>query len=58
MTVDDQGQPLTHAQVIRDIVDEGVLADRVGVDAFSIGEHHRRDFAVSAPDMVLAGIAS
>ena len=45
------------AQAIRNVVDEAVLADELGVDAFGIGEHHRADFAVSAPDVVLAAIA-
>jgi probable LLM family oxidoreductase len=44
--------------VIRNIVEEAVLADRVGVDAFGLGEHHRADFAVTAPEVVLAAIAS
>lgn len=51
------GSPLHPAQVIRDVIEEAVLADQVGVDAFGIGEHHRDDFAVSAPDVVLATIA-
>lgn len=58
ITVDSRGRPVHHAQVLRDVVEQGVLADRVGVDAFGIGEHHRPDFAVSAPDVVLAGIAT
>lgn len=57
VTVDADGNLLSDAQVIRNVVSQGVLADQVGVDAFNIGEHHRRDFAVSAPEMVLAGIA-
>jgi probable LLM family oxidoreductase len=51
------GQPVPHAQVIRDVVAEAVLADEVGVDFIGIGEHHRADFAVSSPEMVLAAIA-
>ena len=51
------GQPLPHAQVIRDLVTEAVLADEVGVDFIGVGEHHRADFAVSSPEMVLAAIA-
>jgi probable LLM family oxidoreductase len=43
--------------VIRHVVDEAVLADEVGVDFIGVGEHHRDDFAVSAPDVVLATIA-
>jgi probable LLM family oxidoreductase len=45
-------------QVIRDVVEEGVLADEVGVDFFGVGEHHRPDFAVSAPDVVLTAIGA
>jgi probable LLM family oxidoreductase len=44
-------------QVLREVVAEGVLADQVGVDFIGIGEHHRDDFAVSSPEMVLAAIA-
>jgi probable LLM family oxidoreductase len=48
---------LSHAEVIRNVVDEAVLADQLGVDFFGVGEHHRADFAISAPDVVLAAIA-
>ncbi|MCE5292384.1 MAG: LLM class flavin-dependent oxidoreductase [Nocardiaceae bacterium] len=58
ITKDVDGRRLTHAQVIRNTVDQAVLADEVGVDAFGIGEHHRNDFAVSAPEMLLAAAAS
>ena len=58
VTVDEHGRPLPHAQVVRDVVEQGVLADRVGLDAFSVGEHHRDDYAISAPDVVLAAIAA
>ena len=47
----------TQAQVLRDVVAEAVLADDLGLDAFGVGEHHRRDFAISAPEVVLATIA-
>lgn len=52
------GKPLSHAQVIRDVVAEAALADELGVDFIGVGEHHRADFAVSSPEMVLAAIAS
>ena len=55
---DEHGQPVPYPQVIRDVVAEGVLADQVGIDAFAIGEHHRDDYAVSAPDVLLAAIAA
>lgn len=51
------GQPLPHAQVLRDVVTEAVLADSIGVDFIGLGEHHRDDFAISSPEMVLAAIA-
>ncbi len=51
------GKPYSHAHVIRDVIAEGVFADEVGVEAFGVGEHHRPDFAVSTPDIVLAAIA-
>ncbi|UIJ35505.1 LLM class flavin-dependent oxidoreductase [Allobranchiibius sp. GilTou73] len=57
-TVDAQGTLLPYPQVIRNVVDQAVLADRSGVDFIGIGEHHRADYAISAPDVVLAGIAT
>ncbi|MGC4043242.1 MAG: LLM class flavin-dependent oxidoreductase [Armatimonas sp.] len=51
------GQPLSHAQVIRNVIAEGILADEVGIDFFGVGEHHREDFAISSPETVLAAIA-
>jgi probable LLM family oxidoreductase len=52
------GKPLSAAQVIRNLVEEGVLADQAGVDFLGVGEHHRADFAVSSPETVLAAIAA
>jgi probable LLM family oxidoreductase len=52
------GALLPHAQVIRNVIDEGVLADRLGIDFIGLGEHHRADFAISAPEVVLAAIAA
>jgi len=51
------GTPLPMPQVPRNVVAEGVLADQLGLNFFGIGEHHRKDFAVSAPDVVPAAIA-
>ena len=51
------GRLLTQPQVLRNVVAEGVLADELGLDFFGVGEHHREDFAVSAPEVVLAAIA-
>ena len=58
MTFDDSGKPQTASQVIRNVVAQAVAADELGIDAFNVGEHHRDDFSVSAPDTVLAGIAT
>lgn len=58
VTVDPAGDPLPHHQVLRDIVTEAELADKLGLDFFGVGEHHRPDFAVSSPEVVLAAIAS
>jgi probable LLM family oxidoreductase len=57
VTLDKDGRLVTQAQALRHVVAEGVLADEVGVDAFGVGEHHRPDFAVSAPEVMLAAIA-
>ena len=57
VTTDSSGRPLSQAQALRNVVTEGVLAEQVGLDSFGVGEHHRPDFAVSAPEVVLAAIA-
>jgi probable LLM family oxidoreductase len=58
VTHDDDDRPLSHAQTIRNLVEQGVLADDVGVDYFGIGEHHTDDFPLSAADVVLAAVAA
>jgi probable LLM family oxidoreductase len=58
VTNDATGSPIPYAQVLRNLVSQGVLADEVGLDYIGVGEHHRRDFAVSAPEVVLAAIAA
>src|SRR5689334_15594395 len=57
ITVGLDGRQRSSAEVIRDVVAEAELADRVGVDFFGVGEHHRPDFAISAPEVLLAAIA-
>jgi len=57
VTADASGHLLPHAQVIRDVIEEAVLADGIGIDFIGLGEHHRADFAISAPETVLAAIA-
>ena len=58
VTVDDDGARTSDAQTIRNIVDEAVLGDQVGLAYFGVGEHHRHEFAVSSPEIVLAAAAS
>jgi probable LLM family oxidoreductase len=58
VSLDDSGNPVSAAQVIRDVLAQGQLADELGLNNFNIGEHHRDDFAVTAPDTILAGLAT
>ena len=57
VTVAPDGLLLTQAEVLRNVVEEGVLADQVGLAFFGVGEHHRPDFSISAPEVLLAAIA-
>jgi probable LLM family oxidoreductase len=57
MTVDASGQPISGDQVIRNAVEEAVLAESVGIESFNIGEHYRTEFMDSANHVVLAAIA-
>jgi probable LLM family oxidoreductase len=52
------GRLVSEAQRMRDLLEEVVLADEVGLDVYAIGEHHRSDFIVSAPAVVLAAAAA
>ena len=52
------GEVISHAQRIREVVEEIVFADQVGLDVFGVGEHHRKDYAASSPAVVLAAAAS
>jgi len=58
VTAGVEGALLPQAEVIRNVVDEAILADELGIDFIGVGEHHRNDFAVSTPETVLAGIAT
>ncbi|MFS0841028.1 LLM class flavin-dependent oxidoreductase [Paenibacillus sp. 1P03SA] len=51
------GEVISHAQRLREVVEEIVLADRVGLDVYGVGEHHRKDYAASSPALVLAAAA-
>jgi len=52
------GATVSPAQRMRQIVEEAVLAEQAGLDVFGVGEHHRADFLVSAPEVVLAAVAA
>lgn len=52
------GTPVSYAMAIRQVVDEAVLADEIGVDIIALGEHHRPEYSISTPETVLAGIAT
>jgi len=52
------GRALSPEQRLRNMLEEAALADEVGLDVFAIGEHHRPDFAVSAPAVALAAVAA
>lgn len=54
----EDGTLFTHAEAIRATLHEAVLADEIGVDTFTVGEHHRPDYAISSPPTMLAGIAT
>jgi probable LLM family oxidoreductase len=58
VTLGPDGRMKPQDQVIRDVVEQAVLADAVGVDFIGLGEHHRDDFAISAPEVILGAIAA
>jgi alkanesulfonate monooxygenase SsuD/methylene tetrahydromethanopterin reductase-like flavin-dependent oxidoreductase (luciferase family) len=58
VSVDESGQLLDGDQVVRNTVEEAVLAEAVGLDSFNIGEHYRSEFMDSAGHVILAAIAS
>src|SRR3954466_1939338 len=52
------GATISPQQRLTDLLEEVELADQVGLDVFGVGEHHRPDYAVSAPAVVLAAAAA
>ena len=56
--VDADGNLVPHPEAIRQVVEEAVLADQIGIDVVALGEHHRPDYAISSPETILAGIAT
>src|SRR3954469_22056320 len=55
---DDAGNLVSHAEAIRAVVEEAVLADGLGVDPIALGEHPRPEYSISTPETVLAGMAT
>jgi probable LLM family oxidoreductase len=54
----DTGRNASAAERLRDLLEEAELADQLGLDVYGVGEHHRPDFAASAPAVVLAAVAA
>lgn len=52
------GEVISHAQRLREVVEEIILADQVGLDVFGVGEHHRKDYSASSPAVVLSAAAA
>lgn len=55
---DEHGKPLSAGERLRELIEEIKLMDETGIDFFGIGEHHRPDYAVSVPEVVLAAAAT
>jgi len=53
----EKGEPLSAGERLRELLEEIKLMEEVGIDFFGIGEHHRPDYAVSVPEIVLAAAA-
>ena len=58
VSIDANGAQKPMDQVIRDVVEQAVVADQAGVHFIGLGEHHRPDFAISSPEVILAAIAA
>lgn len=52
------GALASHPEAIRQVLEEAIAADELGVDVFAVGEHHRPEYSISSPETVLAGIAT
>ena len=58
VALDHTGKQISYEESIRNIAKEGQLAEEVGVDVFSLGEHHRKEYSISSPEIILAALAS
>lgn len=54
---DETKERMSYEESLRMIVEEGKLADELGIDVIALGEHHRKEYAISSPDTVLAALA-
>lgn len=54
----ETGEQISYEQSLRNIVEEGKLAEKVGVDIIALGEHHRKEYSISSPQILLAALAS
>jgi len=52
------GERITYEESIRNVVEEGKLAEEVGVDILALGEHHREEYSISSPEIILAALAT
>ena len=52
------GRTIGPAERLRNVLEEAELADQLGLDVYGVGEHHRPDFVISAPAVVLAAVAA
>lgn len=57
VSIGPDGQPQSMDKVLREVLDQATFADEIGIDFIGLGEHHRPDFAISAPEIVLGAIA-
>ncbi|WP_010524988.1 Atu2307/SP_0267 family LLM class monooxygenase [Nesterenkonia sp. F] len=54
----DGSRTLTQPEVLRNVLAEARMADETGVDVLGVGEHHRPDYAISSPDVVLSAVGA
>ncbi|MBL9046036.1 MAG: LLM class flavin-dependent oxidoreductase [Tabrizicola sp.] len=57
VTLGSDGKPQAMDQTLREVLEQATFADEIGIDFIGLGEHHRPDFAISSPEIVLAAIA-
>lgn len=58
VALDETGKRMTYEESIRNIVEEGKLAEQVGIDIFALGEHHREEYSISSPEIILAALST